>query len=1188
MVKIILRLLFLPLLAMALGACADEFEFGRVPGGEGSANIRATVTFTPLVTRTLGASSDSRAAGDALQALNNLTIFFYSPNGQDAQGNTIYSLVKIASGDDLLNYNADKTNTQTPADPNKKAEATTMEATFNLADIPYGNYHIYALANAGSFDDTEATREQFATEDKLKEYSVTWNSENILDNAQMFGYFSTDSYVDATSGKYEIDSFDAPTVTIDSSNITLYAWVARAASKVTIAFDGSGLENDIWIYIKSVTIHDIPRTCPVGAPNTPSSNDELIADGETLNYNQDGVITDGSAQSESYDQWLEISKGSGVKGIAVTTDTEGKVTGHDDETAPALYFYENLQGNFQGRPDEALFDKAMNPDSVGTNVWEAGQPGYKDNVPYGTYIEVEAYYVSHNTRDLTRGRIIYRYMLGQNDTYDYNASRNRHYQLTLGFRGFANQPDWHINYYEPPIAMYFDAPYHISYIYNHKATFPIRIVGDVTELEVEIVENNWAPFDSVTTQGAASYMHIPKASFGEEVTDFKWARQVYVNDGKRNTTNVSGSNYNNITTTTVTNQGYYYGLQRPYSSDGSTRLASGYDKKEIDRGAPEYVTPIWAGFLALQVQDTDLPAVENAVLNGHTYAQNLYELRDQYYNRKQNIRVFSESDLHFDEGQTSKVVGNGNNACVINKAADGSITIMLPMWTRPKSFWGISGFTGNNPYDTYQRRAIVRVTAKYEKIETPSKITHYVPVYQVRRIVNPKAIWRAWNDDSQFHVTLTQRPDAESGTDFKEFNSSGFWKAYIRKGDFFSLSGGMAMVGDTVIGDTTTPIDFDVKFNGKLGSAADVKCGIIEVEYNGLTCNHTIFVRQGYNEPLDVAGDGVKWSSFQLYSCENTPFGTQWDEQSLNYINAELTKNPLSLGSLFKRGNYNGILLGNNIRPNLGLQSTTMTINSTFEMADGTLMKWKDIQGYPYVTYTGGKYQQYESDKIQSYYSWGRFQADVNNEHRHYRVPTQAEYQSLQKNCEFGIGVMYGDDATTTALSLTDAYGFIDYDNDGLDDTHKGNGTATGTRGMIVYNTDNGSQIFFPVGALGVGRRTIQSATGVDTYGQLRYSSVLSPLGLLGANSGRPIPNNMPAAPGAAWWYNQCVGDNMSWEVNYFDMNFEALDYGTGYTTGYSASQVGVSGTAALTQYNQTHGGDALPIRLVLDEEHPH
>lgn len=47
----------------------------------------------------------------------------------------------------------------------------------------------------------------------------------------------------------------------------------------------------------------------------------------------------------------------------------------------------------------------------------------------------------------------------------------------------------------------------------------------------------------------------------------------------------------------------------------------------------------------------------------------------------------------------------------------------------------------------------------------------------------------------------------------------------------------------------------------------------------------------------------------------------------------------------------------------------------------------------------------------------------------------------------------------------------------------------------------------------------------------------------------------------------------MCWDCNYFDMNFIPYSFPVGFTLAYSTHD-----------FNITHGGDALPMKLVLDE----
>ncbi len=1147
---------------LALSSCADDLLLDPGQIGEGEAIVSANIHFHPLVATDV--STASRAAGNALSDLDDIKVFVYSVSNA--------KLVNIYSGDDLIDLKTtakDQTgaNTDMPSAAGEKAEETTATASFSLKGLPYGTYYMYVTANipfTGMTDDDMLTK--FERVENLRKYTVEWNEDDISANDQMFGYFCNE-------GTEDDNGLDAAPVAIDSKMVSLHAWVKRCASKVTVAFDGSGLHDDIWIYIKDVRIRDIPKYCHIGQENwvktvagggDPSLHsddsqrgDSLIALGGVLYYNSAGVTA--SDPGNDYTKWLSISNGSGIKG-AVSTDASGQTVTHS-EYDDALYFYENLQGNYDG---DSKYLKHQDKEKIGT-MPKAGEDDYKDNVPYGTYIEVEAYYLSQNPEELSEGRIIYRFMLGQDVDYDYNAYRNHHYKVTLGFKGWANQPDWHIAYIEPENTIFTNPTYYVSYKYNTQAFFPIRLIGDVTKLEVEIVENNWAPYDSTSTY------NVPAATIASAVTgepDFAWNRTVYINNDGNN---------------------YYYGLKNPWNTAGTSQLTSGYSDYYRSIGAPDKVTAIWAGFLALQVPDN----LEAILLSGSSYSTQYVNLKNYFYNisggfgKQQNYRSIDIKSMNLTNGMT-KTDGSGNNACEVTKAEDGSITVNLPMWTRPKSMLGISGFSGNNPYDTYQRKAMVRITATYSNGRT---ITRFRPVYQARRIVNPKAVWRQWNNNESFHVQLMQRNGATSSS-FTAFESQGAWRAHVSTwsaGDdrFITLTGGNAGASAGYIyGDTDTPVDFYIRFNG-MGSQTKSMCAVIEIEYNGLTCHHTIFVRQGYNEPLAISSGGAKWSSFSLFKT-NSPvtFGTTWNENTKNYIPAQLTVSPLSLGTLFRRGNYNGILVWNNSRTGLGVNqypgstkfkmsdSDISKIDSEAE-SDGVWQAWADIQGYPYGKNFSGKYS---AGTIQRTYAWGRFSVTENGQTRHYRVPTYDDYNALMTGCDFGVGIMYGDAANETASNIADAYGFFDANNDGVDDNQK-DSKNVGMRGILVYNPSNANQIFFPIGYRGMGRRTIQgfsstsAATELAKYGELRYSSVTYNLTQEynnGVNEYRPIPFNMLGATGAIYWLSAPDNDYLGWDMNYFDQNFNAYDYAMSYA-GYGANA-------------DTHGGDAVPIKLVLDE----
>ena len=189
-----------------------------------------------------------------------------------------------------------------------------------------------------------------------------------------------------------------------------------------------------------------------------------------------------------------------------------------------------------------------------------------------------------------------------------------------------------------------------------------------------------------------------------------------------------------------------------------------------------------------------------------------------------------------------------------------------------------------------------------------------------------------------------------------------------------------------------------------------------------------------------------------------------------------------------------------------------------------------------------------------------RVQGTGGTEDRKYRVPTYDDFQELLIGADIGVGVLYADGASEPQTSTRDAYGFFDA-------TNTIRSSSLGMRGFFAYNSTTAKQVFFPIGTIGMGRRTMQSlqTPWVNWAGTLRYSAVTTVLDQANNvnNQFRPIPFNMPAVPGAIYWMaREGTGGYPGWDMNYFDLNFNAYDY---------AMSIGP-------------GGDAVPIKLVLDE----
>ena len=1112
---------------LAAVSCSDDFPYysGEIPEGEG--NLSATITFTPNQASNLGGT---RTPGDAIQTINSLCVLVYTTDGE---------LVRKYLQSELLNYNCnqkgytvDKDKDHLDGTAAEAEETETPQATFTLPGLPYGRYRIYAVANMG---DLSKYTDEIQTADGLKSIRVNWDPENISANNQMFGCF--------TNGKSS--KFDDAVVEFVSDNSEIHAWVRRLASKVTVAYDASGLKQNVWIYIKNVTIHDIPKSCSLGDPNTIKDSDDLLnrktdnsPDAEPELEPNTRIVYDAATGYSGTDHiyYKDIDGIELYNGLVDSLKNSGNVVpiikGSDHAyNANSLFFYENMQGDYEGN---SRYDKTQHPtynddgnkneDGVGENIRKPENDNdYKDRVPYGTYIEVEAYYVSTNSENPSEGNIKYRFMLGKNVTYNYDAQRNYHFKLTLGFRGWANQPDWHIDYEEPVPSLEVSPVFRVSYMYHEKSMMPIKISGKCTKLTVEIKENNWAPYDP------SQQSQVPPmdggAMGGSYEYRFRWNRDAWANG--------------------------LDGVKRP-----------------------------WLGFLALQVTDnyyneTTIPIEyyedpenqSNPVYYEYRSGEAAQIALKEYYEGKapgsvnQYYREFNSSQLDVPDGQNSQIYNpsSPNSWTVTNTNDDKNAkVVMLPLWTRTKTMIQLTGFSGNNPYEYFERKALLHIEATFEGYSEPFK--EDVVVLQVPRLVNPKGVWRNSTNNDSFHVQLMQAITSNGESDFNVFNSAGDWEAYIDvdKNNIIKLSptspdaarGELDKLTGHIIGRTGTPIDFNIDFTGNKG------CAVVTVLYHGKNCVHKIYVRKGYEDPITMGGN--QWSSFCVY-------GTRWkgyesgvspsgDGYNDEYY-AIFTINPLAIGSNFRRGKQSeAILVKNNnetqyLGPMMAPQDKPMKIYQRSSTSAST------------ITWTANGYRNdtpfsYNGMTGNSQRTLGNYYATVGGVERVYRVPTLDDFNKLAEECQYGFGVMYGDGAVGVQKNHLKAYGMLDEDNNI-------GSSENGMRGVVVYNS-NGDQIFFPVGKYGMGRRRqfnfsntavgnagLIPSTGSSWYGSLWYSDVEGVLS--GSNSSvnnyyRPVVYNLPIAAGAVYWidkfeYNAKRSgsdweNSMGWDVNYFNYDF--------------------------------------------------
>lgn len=908
----IIYVLFACLALSGLSACIEEPMFEDMPLGEGESTVSFGAVFRPMEETMLGKTRS--VGGDEIRDINDMSVVMYREDGSLA---SYYYF-----DEDML------TITDEPRPGHE--ESVTKNVSFQCK-VPYGRYRIYAIANMGNLTEDD----RLLTEDGFRALPLEWNNKNITDNNQMSGYFS-----DSKSTAYA--SGEVPLLTIGKSDISLHAWIRRAASKVTVAFKADSLYDNIYVYIQSAQIKDIPLGCKLVDENVPVSAEELLHEGDTIQF----------GRGDDYHAWPALSCGRGANRY-----------GSHDHDAPSLFFYENMQGI---HPNKHIYQNFKS----------------KDNVPYGTYIEVKGYYINKSSANPSYGAITYRCMLGKNMKDDFNAERNTHYKLTLEFKRNANDVDWHIEYdYEPaPPEIMVPSPIYISYLANQSVDIPVTVYYDknltsVKSVTAEIVKNDWG---------------------------------------------FEGHKYDDT-------------------------------NKELTNG-----------FLSLELLNT------NALTD-----------RVSQYTPKKTYTDFDE-------------------------VTDEKYTIRVPVYTRPMNMG--SSFSGNNYFVGRRRYATVRLTVTLDD-ESVAVKPFDVEIIQSRRLVNPKGVWRKWDSEKPFRITL-KNSDSEPtvATVFEPLPSDGPWTASIVKGaDWVRIKDTESQTWGTedVTGGTGSKIEFDYKPASKCSSENESRFGLIEIKFHNNTCTHMVLVSQG-TAPVEFGG-------------------RKWHMTNVKYSGTD-AENPLLEGSMFAFGNSdNAILSSNNLKDGYGFDISCL---------------WKRFDVYD----SKGNVQQKLLNDIG--HSLDGFVDDGMTENGKCRVANAEDWNDLASDKYIRYyGILYGDECEET-LSLNK-----------FTNTYTNVGDVKGMRGCFVCDTLTGKHLFFPIGNTGYGRRkyidnTNRNAATHPNQGEgvLKYASRTSEMEEATA---RKLPNyySLWNEPGAVYLFGERkmipnsdpskISYRYGFDINYFSFGFE-------------------------------------------------
>lgn len=1133
------KIYIIPVLLAFLGlaACQDDyFNEYKAPEAEGIVDVNLCVDYMPMANTVISSrAADGTTDGDVMDDVRDMCIVVFDTDGKcvyltDVE-NTDYTDTEVQRDD------ADASNGQLAG------ETTTLRRNITMK-LEAGRYYMYAVSNLGDktsgqstytylkglLDNDQLSRTEFRT------LSRKWDAKNISNNSEMAGYF-TQNYRSGSS--FSSSNISDGTVNVQPGT-RLYCWMRRLASKLTVDFDATLLDASTTIYLKDIRVRDIAYDSPLI---------EMNAADETVGVGPGGLLDEENDNKQvmklCYDQhyngspeqlhtnWPAIAAGhptlADVDGFADRKAVWKNMHGH---TAQSLFFYENMQGEgVLKQQDAGVADAGGNiasgsqPDGIidSPDSTDPADPDFKDRKRAGTYVEVRAYYESTAVGNEGHGEITYRFMLGANAVNDYNVERNHHYKLTLVFKGYANDYDWHIEYDRAKAPITIPNPYYISYGYNESLELPITVQGEIVDNKVEatILRNDWWPSKQWVDEEAEAGTHLTRSAVLYSEDDVKaikatrasWAKKLKKNypDGLPKALNSSDQTYN---------EGVSIGflsLRRPHGDVVGSYYSDTNDKSYSAANSRKYHWKIWQG-------ECDLPGDES----NKRPSKAGEEKRTLGY-RTYNVAGGNGTTI-YNTGYNSDEE-DGEYRIIVNKGTANipkTTTMYLPLYTRQRNIIKTMSYTGENPYNAYQRRAQVLYSFK---VRTPDNETidvdTIIDIVQVCKIGNPTGVWRSWDNASPFEVTL-KLPESDYSDKYRNLKSRGGWSAEVEYGqDWIILNGGKRKI----YGGNMSDIEFTYRPAGILMNDTKVRCGIILVKYHNYTCSHRIFVRQGY-APIKIHDDGVYWHSYNMVT-KDTP-----------------GISPLDEGSMFRYGVWD------------------YPIDSSEAVDDG-------FKAHSTTEFTiAGKDEKLTWDKIKnnsinSTYPWD-FDNVKDGEFEFNGV--KCRLMSIEDICNlrdggdnhdtrYQYGVLYGDETQRTASYTDRAWGYRASD----PSTH-----SYGMRGCFVYHRGTGRQIFFPIGASGYGhrKRHVKTGSGPEAGpGVLRYCAGRT--GEMPASVAQYMAHffDLYRRPGAIYWSNDHATDPVLGQIGYgLDLNYFTFDFNT---------------IAQANIYNDGVGWDACFIRLV-------
>lgn len=266
----------------------------------------------------------------------------------------------------------------------------------------YPGKNIYVLANWGKALTTDEIPDVASLKSLKQTTSNQVGASGVPIGAMMFG--KAESGTDGNHG-------------MNHQGARMIARLLRTTAMVTVAIDGTALNEYVHITPTQVTLCNVPKACSVASENRVTA-DECVANGES---------------KAAGTMWLKsITKGE-------KTGKHFSTTAYNEDGVEPIFLFENIHGEDFG--DKSVTEenqKLKRPAGTGTTT--ADIEAATKNC---SYLKVEAEYNYTRPGHEISGSVAFKLFLGENITDNFDVKRNHYYQVTLNLSGMVVTEDGH-------------------------------------------------------------------------------------------------------------------------------------------------------------------------------------------------------------------------------------------------------------------------------------------------------------------------------------------------------------------------------------------------------------------------------------------------------------------------------------------------------------------------------------------------------------------------------------------------------------------------------------------------------------------------------------------------------------------------------------------------------------------------